>query len=126
MVYGESYRSAGTVFGILSLVIILVVQATVLSNYLFAKNMPEKHRYFTLVRAILLAGIIYPLIRMYGTVGAAVAVLISNAAAILVQTYQMKMNAGIRIRDYWGSWVPGFVSGCSVFVAIWFIRSIVT
>jgi O-antigen/teichoic acid export membrane protein len=125
-IYGPSYRSAGRVFSILSLVILLVVQATVLSNYLFAKNMPEKHRYFTLVRAILLAAIIYPLIQIYGILGAAVAVLIANFAAILVQTYQIKLHAGIRIRDYWGSWIPGFVSGCSVFVAVWFIRTIVT
>ena len=123
LIYGDSYRPAGMVFGVLCLVVIVIVQATVLSNILFAKNMPEKHRYFTLIRAILLAGMIYPLIQRWGMTGAAVAVLISNMIALVAQTYQIQINAGIRVRDYWRSWLPGAFCGISIWMAIALVRN---
>lgn len=122
IVYGESYRSAGRVFCILSLAVIIIVQATVLSNYLFAKNLPEKHRLFTMIRAVLLAGMIYPMIRIWGMEGAAIAVLASNCVAIMAQSYQIKINTGIRMRDYWRSWLPGAFCGISMWMAIGLVR----
>lgn len=110
-IYGNSYSSAGTVFGIFYLSSIVYILAIITTTVLFAKNMPEKHRSFNLLRTLLISIMIYPAINIGGLEGASFAVFISIFSAHIYQLYILKKNIGLNIYEYWQRNRYGIITG---------------
>jgi len=119
LVYPAEYSAVAVPFGFMCVYIIMRIQSAVLANMFFGIGQPGKHRTFTLVRAIVLVTLIYPVVRLFGLTGAAATVLLANVIALCLQVVVAKKAIGLSITKYAMSWLPGLaLAGPIVFVTL--------
>ncbi len=123
IVYGSDYAGADWAFGFFCCTVFVVLHSMIQANLLLAKGLPEKHRFFTLLRVLLIVILVYPLVVQYGIAGAALTLLIANAAAFLVQIKLIKRLVGFSEKAYWQTWLPGLFGGGIVTVIALCIRT---
>ncbi len=107
LVYPAEYAAAAVPFAFMCVYILFRIQGAVLANLFFGIGQPGKHRMFTLVRAAVLAALIYPAVKLLGLTGAAATVLLANITALCLQIVVARKAIGLSITKYVTSWLPG-------------------
>jgi len=119
LVFPSDYAQIATTFGLLCAYVAVVIQTTPLAQVFYGIGLPEKQRMFVIFRVVLIVLLIYPAIKQFGTIGAALTLLGVNIAALLFQVHLLGRNTGLRISQYMTSWLPGFVSaGILLFILL--------
>lgn len=108
------YAAAGGAFAILAGAVFLRAQGVILWNFYIATAQLKQNRIFTVIRVVVLAVLIVPLIRYYGMVGAAWAVLAGEAVGFVLQTARLNRQLPSAAVRYAESLVPG-LSWAAVF-----------
>lgn len=106
-VFGPEYSAVALAFGLLCVYVLLLIQGTVLATVFFGIGQPGKHRAFVGLRALVLAVLIYPGIKLFGLTGAAAVVVLASFVAMCVQVIVVRKVIGLNILDYAISWLPG-------------------
>jgi O-antigen/teichoic acid export membrane protein len=106
VIYGARYSAVAVPFALLCFAMLFYVQAIVLSQIYMGIGMPYLHRRYVILRAILIVGLLYPGIKLFGLTGAAGVLLFSHAIAVFMQIIWMKSVIGIKFRDYIYCWWP--------------------
>lgn len=100
VVYGRTYARAAIPFAILfGTAVLRGISVPVISLY-FMIGRPELHRYFTVIRTILILTLIYPATKWYGLTGAAVAGLFSMGIGYAFQIARLQGVIGLDLRRY--------------------------
>lgn len=101
LVYGrpELVRMAPA-FAVYSLFSIVYMASMVTFSVYLALGRPELQRKFTLVRAILVVILLYPLADAFGGFGAAVALLVAMVGAMAVQLVNLRSITGLTLNAY--------------------------
>ncbi|MCE5187069.1 MAG: oligosaccharide flippase family protein [Planctomycetaceae bacterium] len=107
ILYKPEFTQVGLAFSLLCLTYTILLQEFPLGKVFLGIGTPEKHRLYVILRALLLAGLIVPAIKLYGITGLAGALLLSNAAAYWYQLRMLHKLIGLDIRAYWSAWIPG-------------------
>jgi lipopolysaccharide exporter len=108
--YKPEFTEVGIPFALLCLTYGLLLQAFPLGKIFFALGQPGRHRMYVLIRTIMLGGLIWPVVKMYGILGISVLLLVSNIIAFLYQVYTLKAAIGLNFKSYFLAWIPGFAA----------------
>jgi PST family polysaccharide transporter/lipopolysaccharide exporter len=100
LVYGPEYAAVAIPFALIATTALLTLCSTPIAGFYFAIGKPGLHRYFTLVRAILILLIIYPLVLYYGLVGAAAAGVISMVVGYILQVGRINKLTNLNLFSY--------------------------
>jgi lipopolysaccharide exporter len=100
IVYGDEYAVVGSVFSVLCGAMLFRALGNILSNVYLAVGKPHLHRRFVILLMGLILFLLYPGIKLFGLIGAASVLLISNMLAVMMQMLWMKNLIGIQIKDY--------------------------
>lgn len=118
LVYGERYAALSTVFAVIFGSALLKSCNIPVAGIYFGLGRPEMQRAFVGVRAIVILVCIYPLVRYFGTLGAAVAVCGSILAASALQLLRLKRFTKLSARRYLRVLVRG-TRGSLCVVVLW-------
>jgi O-antigen/teichoic acid export membrane protein len=112
MMYGSQYTAVAIPFSILSVAILMRVQAVPIAQILLALGQPHIHRRFVGLRAFILLIIIYPSIVWFGLSGAAMSVLLAYLIVLLIQIfyYYTRKKIVFRLGDYATCWLQGLLT----------------
>jgi O-antigen/teichoic acid export membrane protein len=121
-VYPPEYAAVAIPFGLLCVYVLLLIQVTVLATVFFGIGKPGKHRAFVGLRAVILAVLIYPGIKLFGLTGASAVVVLASFAAMCVQVAVIRKTIGLNIFNYAISWLPGLVLAIPVLVVTVVLR----
>lgn len=124
IVYGNEFSVVALPFSFLCVCIMINIQSNLPTLVFFAIGQPSKHRLFVGARAIILSAIIYPSIKMAGLSGAALAVLVANSIALVLQVRVAEKTIGLEAGKYFMSWIPGILLSIPVIVTIAFAKLI--
>jgi O-antigen/teichoic acid export membrane protein len=100
IVYGPEYAAVALPFALIATTALLTLCSTPIAGYYFAIGKPELHRYFTLIRAILILILIYPLVYYYGLIGAASAGAISMIVGYILQVGRINKLTSLNLLSY--------------------------
>lgn len=123
-VFGSEYSAVAIPFGLLCVYVLLLIQGNTLGTVFFGIGQPGKHRAFVGIRAIILAVLIYPAIRLFGLTGAASVVVLASLLAMCVQVAVIRKTIGLNIFDYAISWVPGLTLAIPVLAVVVAVRGL--
>lgn len=125
LVYGRpDWEEAGPAFAIYSLFAIFYMASMVTFGVYLAIGRPELQRRFTIVRAVLVILALYPMSVWLGLEGAALALLIAMALAMVVQLFNLRRVIDLSVLSYLGTLRAGLVSSALVAIPclamVWF------
>jgi exopolysaccharide (amylovoran) exporter len=103
VIYGAQYSTMSTTFGVLCYAMLLHMFSIILGSIYIGVGKPQLHRYYMLLLTILILTTLYPGIRLLGTLGAALALLLSYVVATCVQFKWLHNAIGFGLRDFWWS-----------------------
>jgi len=116
VVYGSQYAEVAVPFSILCLWGLVSTQAVIVSSILIGVGLPHLRRREVILRALILIGLIYPGIVLWGLSGAALAVLVAYTVALIAPFVWMRKLINLRFDEYALSWLPGL--GISLIVIV--------
>ena len=125
LVYGPDYAQAAPAFALYCLFCTIYMASMVSFSVYLAIGRPELQRRFTIVRAIIVLAILYPLSVALGTAGAALTLVVGMAVAMVVQLFNLKRVIGLGVGSYLGTMRLGL--GIALLVAVpsalvvWFV-----
>ncbi len=112
VVYGRQYVVVSGAMVLLALYVPLYLTATLVASTYFAVGCPRLHRRFTIIRAILMAVVIYPACSRFGPTGAAASLLGCYVVASLFQLLNLGRLLSFSLRRYCVGAVEGlFLAG---------------
>ena len=101
LVYGRpEFGRAAAAFSLYALFVVVYMASMITFSVYLALGRPELQRRFTLVRAVLVLVLLYPLALVWGGTGAALALLVSMLGAMAVQLVILRRVIGLRIVAY--------------------------
>lgn len=115
-VYGPNYAEVASSFQVLCIYALLFVSSSITMNAYIALGRPGTQRTAAAVRTGLFMLLIYPAVKVFGLLGAPIAMLTSMVAALSTQLVYARRLLKIRVRDYVAEWLPGI--GLSALVAV--------
>jgi O-antigen/teichoic acid export membrane protein len=119
--YKPEFTEVAIPFSLLCLTYMILLQTFTLGKVFFGLGLPEKHRTYVIIRAVLLGGLIWPAAKYCGLLGITWLMFISNLIAFLYQAYSMKSLIGLNIKSYFKAWIPGcYASGILLILLIVF------
>jgi lipopolysaccharide exporter len=111
LVYGRpEFTRAAPAFSIYALFAVVYMASMVTFSVYLAIGRPELQRRFTLVRAGLLLGLLYPLALRWGGAGAALALLLAMLGAMAVQLFNLRRVIGLGVTPYLRTIPAGLVA----------------
>lgn len=110
ILYKPDFKDITVPFSLLCITYAILLQEFPLGKVFFGLGEPGKHRVYVLIRAALLAALIFPAVKLYGMTGVAAALLFSNAAAYWYQVAALRKMIGLDIVSYLNAWIPGVVT----------------
>ena len=116
VIYGQAYSGAGLAFGLLFCTSVIRTIASPIPAIYLGLGRPALNRTFTAIRTILLLAIIYPLIRIFGMNGAALACLAAMIAGWAIQAFRMRQLTELNIYVYFGSAAIGVIAAIILIV----------
>lgn len=102
--YGEKYRAVSGVFSVLFANEIMITTNIPLAATFIALGRPELLRRFSLVRALVVVVLVYPLIKAFGLIGASMAPLIAMLTAFSLQLVEVRQLVGLDLALYRRIW----------------------
>jgi len=119
LVYGPEYAAVAIPFALIATTALLTLCSTPIAGFYFAIGKPGLHRYFTLIRAILILIIIYPLVLYYGLIGAAGAGVISMIVGYILQVGRINKLTKLNLLSYSKVLVESVLLALPILI-IWF------
>jgi PST family polysaccharide transporter/lipopolysaccharide exporter len=117
LVYGTPYASVAVPFAIIFTSVWMSTSSTPIAAAYFSLGRPELHRLFTGIRAILTAILIYPAVKYWGLVGAAMAGFIAVSVGYSFQLMKIRQLTALDLSQYLAVFLrPAGVSLCVVLV----------
>ena len=114
LVYGRpEFSHAAAAFSVYSLFVVVYMASMVTFSVYLALGQPELQRRFTLVRAVLVLVLLYPLALGWGGTGAALALLAAMLGAMAVQLVSLRRVIGLRVGAYLRTVPPGLASAAA-------------
>lgn len=111
LVYGRpEFSRAAAAFSLYALFVVVYMASMVTFSVYLAIGKPELQRRFTLVRAVLVLVLLYPLALHWGGTGAASALLAAMLGAMAVQLVNLRRVIGLGVVDYLRTVPSGLVS----------------
>ena len=108
LAYGPKYVAGATALALLfANEILLTCNVPLATVYYMSLGQPALMRWFSLLRAILLAVTIYPAIKWFGLAGAGAAPLLAMAISYWFQLVRMRALTGLEVRPYAGLFLRG-------------------
>jgi lipopolysaccharide exporter len=109
VVYGMPYAGAATALVILIANEILITCGIPLAAVYMAMGRPTLLRRFSLIRAAVMLALLYPAIKWFGLVGAALVPLTAMSVALVFQLFRMRSLTGLNLKAYIEVFVRGLV-----------------
>lgn len=100
VIYGPQYAVGRWIFAILFANELLTTNNIPFASVFMAVGRPELLRKFSLIRAVLVIGALYPAIKLFGLLGGAIAPLFAMVAAYGLQLAEMRKLTGLDIPQY--------------------------
>lgn len=116
IVYGSQYATVDWAFGLLLFGTLIYLGGVLIYSTYIALTRPDVHRWFTIVRVVVLTLLLYPAIRWFGPAGAAGSRLICLLLAGVVQQINLSRLINLPILQYLSSMKGGL--GVSLVVCV--------
>jgi lipopolysaccharide exporter len=107
LAYGPQYVAMAIPFVVLCLQILARNQAVSLAGIYLAVGQPHLQRRFAIIRAVAIIGLMYPASVLFGPLGAAVVIVLSNFIVLLMQVLKARKVIDLDLIRYVRSYVPG-------------------
>lgn len=107
VIYGPQYAAAAVPFALLFSTTLLATFSIPIVNVYLSVGQPRLHRLFSAIRAVVIVLLIYPGIKWFGMVGAAVVGLLATAISYIFQVARMHKLTGLNQKEYWRIFVHG-------------------
>jgi O-antigen/teichoic acid export membrane protein len=105
VLYGQKFAEVSLPFVLLYINTVIRLQWLALGGVCFALGKPYVNRRYSIVRAFILVGLIYPAVLFIGLPGAALVVLLSSFIAFAMQAHWVCREIGLKFRDYILAWI---------------------
>ena len=116
LVFGSQYAQATVVFQVLIWFFFFTMLHTVHSSGLIAVGQEKKYRNVTILSAVIYAVMIVECTALYGLIGAAVAVVSSEAITLVLVRKQLQSSTRIQLfQSFSGILVAAIVMGVAIF-----------
>lgn len=123
LIYGRpEFAEVAPAFSIYSFFIVVYMAGMVSFSVYLAIARPGIQRRFTIVRAVLVLGMLYPFVLLWGTTGAALALFASLAIAMIAQLFSLRRIIELPIASYLLSLRAGVVAACIAVVPALAVR----
>lgn len=122
LAYGSQYVAVAVPCGILCLLILVRVEATIPAALYFAVGRPQLHRRSVMLRAAIIVALIYPAIVYFGLSGAAAVMVIGNFIALLVQIFWCRRVIDLKFSSYICCYIPGLLLALPVIMIVGLLR----
>ena len=99
-VYGKEYSSQAVVLLLLFSSTICRILSFPIATLYLALGRPELQRLFVIIRAVIMVALIFPMVKAFGTPGAAASALLSNVAAYIFQFFHARKLVGVRFEEH--------------------------
>jgi O-antigen/teichoic acid export membrane protein len=103
------YAAAAGAFAVLAGAVFFRAHGVILWNFYIAAAQLKQNRTFTIVRVVIIAALIVPLVKGYGMAGAAWAVLLGEAAGFILQVAGLRRRIPSAPAGYLKNLVPGLI-----------------
>ncbi|MFQ5630348.1 MAG: oligosaccharide flippase family protein [bacterium] len=120
LVYGIEYAKVAVPFAIIFATSLLQVICVPVVTYYLAIGRPELHRFYAIVRTLLIMILIYPAVKYFGLVGAAAAGFVAMASGSLLQAIRLRSLTQFDLRRY-GIILCQALAVSAVVAALWFV-----
>lgn len=118
VVYEPEYVDVAVPFALLSLCMLFSVQSVILAAIYLAIGKPQLHRRYVILLSLIIVGLIYPGIRLFGLIGSAGVLLLANVIALFAQVMWIRKLIGLYLREYIRCWLPGLCLTPIVFIPL--------
>ena len=125
IIYGKEYAAVAFPFSVLAITAFLRLLSTPMASLYMAIGEPSKHRFFTILRAVIMLILIYPAVKYFGLIGGAFSGLIAMFIGFFLQFEQMKKLIQINRVEYYFILIPAILFSVLI-IGIWFLTRIYT
>jgi lipopolysaccharide exporter len=120
LVYGARYAEGGLPLAFLFANEVMILCGMPMATMYLAIGQPALLRRFSLIRAVMMAALIWPATRVVGLTGAALAPLVAMSTAYAFQLFKMRSVTGLNLRAYSGLCLRGLAVSLPMAV-LWFL-----
>lgn len=124
IIFTPAYKQVALPFAVLFLTTILRSSNTPIATIYLSTGHPSLLRIFTLVRAIILLIIIYPMTIRFNLIGSAFSLLISMVVSYILQIVLLKKLIYLSIKDYWMQYLYSILLSSPVLLVYLVIKRI--
>lgn len=124
-VYGPKYVAMAIPYAVLCVQIVVRNQSVSLAGIYLAVGKPHLQRRFAIIRALAIIGLMYPAAVLFGPLGAAVIIVLSNIAVLVMQVLMSRKVIELNIGRYMRSYVPGLQMALPIIMVaclLWVLR----
>ena len=122
LVYGSAYGAVSIPFAIIFAAAFIRTISIPIVNVYFASGRPDLHRLFTVIRAVLIIALIYPLTKWFGLIGASISVFLSMAIGFFFQVKRIYKVTGLDLKKYFSVFIPAFYTSLCVII-LWIVTN---
>lgn len=122
LAYGAEYIAVTIPCAVLCLCILTQTESMILASTYLAVGQPHLHRRFVTLRAVIIVVLIYPAIVYFGLSGAAVVVVLSNLAALIMQVIWCRRIIDLKFCSYMRCYLPGLLLALPIIVIVGLLR----
>jgi PST family polysaccharide transporter len=122
IVYGPGYISVAVPFAIISITAILRLCMEPIVGIYLAIGKPAAHRYFTIIRAVMILALIYPAVKKFDMIGAASSGLIAMIFGLYLQVTKLKSITKVDLKKYFTNYLQGISISLTVILVWIFIK----
>lgn len=105
MLYGADFAPVSLVFAVFTVNVFLIMLSMIFVNLFMALGQPQINRNYTLIRALVLIFLTWPVAKTYGMVGMAVMQVIANFALILLFLFHVRKMIALQYADLLPVWI---------------------
>lgn len=117
IVYGTAYATVSIPFSILAIMAFFRLLSIPIAGLYMAIGEPGKHRYFTIIRAVLIILFMYPAVKYFGLIGAALAGLLAMFIGFILQLNRMNQILSLNTFEYFKTLIPSLFYSSIVIMA---------
>jgi len=122
LTYGPKYAVMAIPLTVLCLQMVVQNQAVCLTGIYLAIGQPHLQRRFAIIRAMTIVGLLYPAAVLYGPLGAAVVIVLSNFIVLLMQVFKARKVIGLNVGQYIRSYANGLWMALPIMVTAGLLR----
>lgn len=122
LAYGPQYTTMSIPLAVLCIEIVIRNQSVCLTGLYLAIGQPHLQRRFAAIRAVVILGLGYHSVVLYGPLGIAVVIVLSNFIVLLMQVFKARKVIGLNIGWYVRSYAQGLWMALPILIAAGLLR----